>query len=83
MTNKELINKIYYEGQVEGTEDGLYIRYNGKECTVRFNNDDIRSYLDTDVEGEELLDLYQARDEEIDKHFMEEQIEEVKKELEI
>lgn len=83
MTNRELINKIYYEGQIEGTEDGLYIRYNGKECTVRFNNDDIRNYIGTDVEGEELLDLYQARDEEIDKHFMEEQIEEIKRELEI
>lgn len=83
MTNRELINKIYYEGQIEGTEDGLYIRYNGKECTVRFNNDDIRNYIGTDVKGEELLDLYQARDEEIDKHFMEEQIEEIKRELEI
>ncbi|MDD7761693.1 MAG: hypothetical protein PT956_03425 [Firmicutes bacterium] len=65
MTNKELINKIYFEGQIEGTEDGLYIRYNGKECTVRFNNDDIRNYIGTDVEGEELLDLYQVRDEEV------------------
>lgn len=83
MTNNELINKIYFEGQIEGTEDGLYIRYKGKECTVKFNNDDIRNYIGTDAEGEELLDLYQARDEEIDKHFMEEQIEEIKKELEI
>ncbi len=81
MTNKELIEKIYYEGQVEGTEDGLFIKYNGKEFTVRFNNDDIRSYLGTNAEGEELLNLYQARDEEIDKHFIEEQIEEIKREL--
>lgn len=82
MTNKELINKIYFEGQIEGTEDGLYIIYEGKEIEVKFNNDDIRRYLGTDAEGEELLDLYQARDEEIDKYFMEEQIEEIKEQLE-
>lgn len=82
MTNKELVEKIYFEGQVEGTEDGLYIRYEGKEIEVKFNNDDIREYLGTDAEGEELLDMYQARDEEIDKHFMEEQIEEIKEQLE-
>ena len=82
MTNRELINKIYFEGKVEGTEDGLYIIYEGKEIEVKFNNDDIREYLGTDAEGEELLDLYQSKDEEIDKHFMEEQIEEIKEQLE-
>lgn len=82
MTDKELVEKIYFEGQVEGTADGLYIVYDGKEIEVKFNNDDIREYIGTDAEGEELLDMYQARDEEIDKHFMEEQIEEIKEQLE-
>lgn len=81
MTNKELVEKIYFEGQVEGTEDGLFIKYNGKEITVKFNNDDIKRYLGTDAEGEELLDMYQSKDEEVDKHFMEEQIEEIKEQL--
>lgn len=76
-----LVDQLY-KGQVEGTGEGLVIRTNDRLIEVKFNNDDIRQYLDTQATGEDLLDLYQAKKEEIDKHFIREQIQDVIRQLE-
>lgn len=81
LTDSTLIEQLY-KGQVEGTGEGLAIKANDRLIEVKFNNDDIRRYLDTQATGEKLLDLYQAREEEIDKHFMREQIQDIKRQLE-
>lgn len=43
----------------------FFITYKEKEIEIKFNNDTIREYPGTDVEGEELLDMYWAGEEEI------------------
>lgn len=81
MSSKDFADYVYKNGSIEGTEDGLYIKLNGKDIEVRFNNDDINEYLGTDLDGEELLEAYENREDEIDKHFIEEQRKEIEEQL--
>lgn len=81
MSSKDFADYVYKNGDIEGTEDGLYIKLDGKDIEVRFNNDDINEYLGTDLEGEELLEAYENREDEIDKHFIEEQRDDILEQL--
>lgn len=81
MSSKDFADYVYKNGEVEGTEDGLYIKLDGKDIEVKFNNDDINEYLGTDLEGEELLEAYEEREDEIDKHFIEEQRDDIIEQL--
>ena len=81
LSSKDFADYVYKNGSIEGTEDGLYIKLNGKDIEVKFDNNDINDYLGTDLEGEELLEVYEEREDEIDKHFIEEQREEIEEQL--
>lgn len=81
LSSKNFADYVYKNGSIEGTEDGLYIKLNGKDIEVKFDNDDINDYLGTDLEGEELLEVYEEREDKIDKHFIEEQREEILEQL--
>ena len=81
MSSKNFADYIYNNADIEGTEDGLFIKIDGKEATVNFGNDDINEYLGTNLEGEDLLNAYEEKEEEIDKHFIKEQREEIEEQL--
>lgn len=77
----DIVNEIYEHGDIQGCEDGLYIKYNENESLVKFNNDDIRKVAGVNLQGEALLDFYQDNDEEIDKYFIDTQLERIGNEL--
>lgn len=87
---KVLVDKIYEESTIEGTDKGLHFNYNGKEFDVIFDNNDIRRYLKNangienieEWNNEEVATEYGKKEEEIDKYFLLNQIEKIKSELE-
>lgn len=47
---KNLVSTIWDGSEVlEGCKEGLFIRYQGKDITVHFDNNDIREYLKKEI----------------------------------
>lgn len=87
---KNLVSTIWDGSEVlEGCKEGLFIRYQGKDITVHFDNNDIREYLKKEINDiedwtdEDLANEYSKKEEEICKFFIEKQIDGIKKALEI
>ena len=79
LNDEKLFEELYLSG-VMGVEEGIY--FNAVDITVFFNNVDILEYAMEKGENledeDQLIKYYQTHEEEIDRHFFMEQVDDIR-----
>ena len=84
MNNENLVNYIFENcDDYQGYTGGIFFKFDDITVDVEFDNDDIIDYLGLDEEAsdDEVLEAYENNEEKVDRHFLLEQIDEVRAEL--
>ena len=84
MNDENLANYIFENcDDYQGCTEGIFFKFGDIVVTVEFDRDDIIDYLGLDGEAsdDEIVNAYDNDEEKVDRHFLLEQIDEVRAEL--